>query len=322
MVSPTKPFAFYENQSPKGLDVDVIKTFARKYKLEVNFFEANETFKEVFSTAEHTDTFLKSIESFYYQESLTWCVQQRKPIPIWKHVFHLCKDPLVYTVFFLECCLILFIVSWFQQWEPKQRGWDMHQIFFDGFRGMLGLSMNINPKHFTFRMGFWFYLVCSMLFSIHVSTFLIKVKTNPILGPQVHSIQEIIDGEFTLVGDQFTLRKISQENQSYPMRSLDQFKMVYQPSDYIDQLEWNDKLAVALSRELSRSPTGKDNDSSLKIYCFEHPNNIYEYPLKVLMHKKFSYAKELNTFIRFARECGLIDKWLKEYLPFVKPLAL
>lgn len=51
--------------------------------------------------------------------------------------------------------------------------------------------------------------------------------------------------------------------------------------------------------------------SKLKLYCFNNPNNIYEYSLKILMKKDFALVNELNRFIRYASDGGLIVKWLK-----------
>lgn len=51
-----------------------------------------------------------------------------------------------------------------------------------------------------------------------------------------------------------------------------------------------------------------------QVYCFEKPEIIYEYNLKFLVNKNFSYSKDLNKFIRMASENGLIEKWQKDLL--------
>lgn len=84
------------------------------------------------------------------------------------------------------------------------------------------------------------------------------------------------------------------------------FKSFEHPSDYLDQLKLNDKLAVAASYELSRSKTKH-------IYCFDNENIIYEYSLKMLVRKDFSLLRDLNNFLRGASEGGLIEKWLENY---------
>lgn len=50
MVSPSKPFAFYENGLFKGLDVNIVENFARKFKLKIQYILANESLNEIFLT--------------------------------------------------------------------------------------------------------------------------------------------------------------------------------------------------------------------------------------------------------------------------------
>lgn len=86
--------------------------------------------------------------------------------------------------------------------------------------------------------------------------------------------------------------------------------MVNDSSECLHELEWNNKLAVAISRELSISSKEVGSDS---VYCFDFPNNIYENSINMLLHKNFPHSDDLNRFIRFARESGLILKWLNQY---------
>lgn len=93
---------------------------------------------------------------------------------------------------------------------------------------------------------------------------------------------------------------------------LNRFEVVENASIYFEELKWNNKLAVAVSYEESHSKT-KDVPFEFKkeFYCFAHKDIIYEYSLKMLVRKDFRLLKELNNFIKYANECGLIDKWLK-----------
>lgn len=67
-------------------------------------------------------------------------------------------------------------------------------------------------------------------------------------------------------------------------------------------------LAVAVSK------ANVKNDeifARLNPFCFNGPNHIYEYPLKILAAKRFPFMSELNRFIEMANEAGLIVKWLE-----------
>lgn len=60
MVSQSKPFAFYENQAFKGLDVNIIENFAKKFKLNIKYVLANESLFAVFSTPDKLNNYIYS----------------------------------------------------------------------------------------------------------------------------------------------------------------------------------------------------------------------------------------------------------------------
>lgn len=102
----------------------------------------------------------------------------------------------------------------------------------------------------------------------------------------------------------------------YTSKSLSNFELVDQPNDHLFQLERNDRLAIAISKELSLSPIRKGNnrmDPKLKIYCFGNSNSLHEYELTLLLRKNFPYLNEMNKFLKYASGVGLIEKWLKNY---------
>lgn len=92
------------------------------------------------------------------------------------------------------------------------------------------------------------------------------------------------------------------------MEALKRFEITSEINYYLHQLEWNSELAVATSLERVRN---LQLDKELKLYCFNNANNIYEYSLKILMKKGFPLVDELNRFIQYASDGGLIVKWLK-----------
>lgn len=100
------------------------------------------------------------------------------------------------------------------------------------------------------------------------------------------------------------------------MESLNKFKIIRDPNDYFDQLEQDDKLAVAASREFFISSTSvEERRIKLKkrVHCFNHPEHIHEYSLRILVRKSFPLLEELNGFIERVGENGCVDKWLKRY---------
>lgn len=88
---------------------------------------------------------------------------------------------------------------------------------------------------------------------------------------------------------------------------MEKFKVCDEIDFCLEQLQIDDHLAVAVSREyaLHTRRLGKSS-----YYCFENLNIIYNYGLKIWMKKDFQFANELNQFVEHAVEAGLINKWL------------
>lgn len=63
MVSQMKPFAYYEENSFKGIEIDILENFGKRFKLNIKYLEANETLNEIFSNHNQTKHFLKSVNS-------------------------------------------------------------------------------------------------------------------------------------------------------------------------------------------------------------------------------------------------------------------
>lgn len=74
----------------------------------------------------------------------------------------------------------------------------------------------------------------------------------------------------------------------------------------LSQLEWNSKLAVAISREHAHNNL---LISASKFHCFENSEIIHGYSLKFFVRKDFKYLNNLNEFIQMACTTGLVKKW-------------
>lgn len=65
LASDAKPFVFKDKQSVKGVEIEIIKTFAKKFKLDIDYIVINESLKEVFSNEDRSTQFLQSIDHLY-----------------------------------------------------------------------------------------------------------------------------------------------------------------------------------------------------------------------------------------------------------------
>lgn len=149
----------------------------------------------------------------YHHDSLTWCVQEKQPIALWKNLFRLCEDPSVYAIYFLMAVLSIFFAYFMQQFEELQPKWDWHRITTVAFRGMCSMPSEFNPKIVPTRIFFSFCLFGSLVFSVSILAFYIKALSSVMYEDQVKSIQEIIEKSFKLVGDGFAQQHLVKQKQ-------------------------------------------------------------------------------------------------------------
>lgn len=147
-----------------------------------------------------------------YYDTLTWCVQKQKPIPQWENYFHICRDPMVYLLFTGIAIVILGHGYFMEQFERYPK-WDWNKFVCNCIRGTLGFPNTYNPTFHTTRFGYIIILLTGISVTTVINTMFMIFITNPILEPQVQSIQEIVRQKFSLMGDQFALHQILQQNQ-------------------------------------------------------------------------------------------------------------
>lgn len=90
---------------------------------------------------------------------------------------------------------------------------------------------------------------------------------------------------------------------------LNNFKICTNLDECLSQIDVNPKLAVAIS--LAHASNSYLISSS-QLYCFNNLDIIYEYAMKFLVNKNFTYFEKLNDFIGMASAGGLIEKWYSD----------
>lgn len=151
---------------------------------------------------------------FYYHDKLTWCVQKSKLIPVWKNILHVCRDPLVYILMSSITIGTLFLAYVAEQLEPHHhRKWDWNKCWCNALCCYFGFPCAYNPVNNTCRVGYTLVLYGGIIFVTVINTGLIRILLINIYNPQVQTVQDIIDGQYTLVGDQVALNRIMQQNE-------------------------------------------------------------------------------------------------------------
>lgn len=245
----------------------------------------------------------------YYHDILTWCVKKKQAMPIWKNIFYLCTDSMVWILYTIMCFTVIFTAYFLQQFENVQPKWDWFRITVNGLSVICGYGSVYKPQILSNRIFYTLALFSSMIFGVTMIAFFIKFLSEPIYLKQISFVQELMDESFDLAGDIFALQHLKMQNDEYPTELLERFKSCSDLDACLSQLQINSKLAVAISREHSLN---SHLISPSQIYCFEKSEIIYEYALKFLIRKEFAYIEELNEFIRQASAGGLIEKWHKD----------
>lgn len=157
-----------------------------------------------------TKKYLNASQS-YYHDCLTWCVQKHQPIPRWKSVFYLCTDVNVYVTFLFFAFLTIGCAYYLMKVERDKKDW--HYITLIAITICIGYSHPYRPKSDPLRVLITIGLFAGTIFYTVLTSQLVIRVTVPHFEPQISSITEITNGDFTLAGDHFALQKISHQNE-------------------------------------------------------------------------------------------------------------
>lgn len=194
------------------------KGFSRN---KIIFFRNSDIFIGALDEPSMIKNYLEACHS-YYHDHLTWCVQKAKPIPLWKSIFHLSRHVDVYMGVLVLIIVLLLTCYYLFQYEHPIRTWNEGLLII--FRVAIGISANFEPKSTPLRIFYGLGLFAGTIFSIVVNAILMRNVTTPILNPQIQNIDEITNGEFTLIGDQFALAKLKLQTNVKLLKNVFQFK--------------------------------------------------------------------------------------------------
>lgn len=107
---------------------------------------------------------------------------------------------------------VISIVYFCQQFERHPK-WDWNKISFDGFNCWIGLPCPYRPKTTANRIVYSGCILGSIIYGCLLSSVIMQLVLTPILSPQTKSVQEIIDGDFKLIGERFVFEKLMQPMQ-------------------------------------------------------------------------------------------------------------
>lgn len=158
-------------------------------------------------------------------------------------IFHLCTDPIVYAAYIFTAVCGFGFAYFIQQFERRLR-LDYLRTVMAGVALYFGFGTPYNAQNNAHRVYYTFALFASIIYVTLVNTMVIQLFTSPIYGRQVETIDAILGKNFNLVGSEFELQKLMQQNE---------VKLAW---NSISQLNWS-KIIFNLNLDLFGGLAGK-----------------------------------------------------------------
>lgn len=92
--------------------------------------------------------------------------------------------------------------------------------------------------------------------------------------------------------------------------NMDLISMCPDIDNCLEQLQFDDHLAVGVSREYVKNNHLFANE---QLFCFDEKNHIESDQITVLVYRDKNLINLFNNEIRKFSEAGLISKWIKDY---------
>lgn len=227
---------------------------------------------------------------------------------------------LLTVISFLLSSITCFAATSFED-DPK----DIWTSIFSTIQVAILSVTTLNPKRSVNRFYFGLFLFTGQLVATTFLAFYYIFLMRSIYMQQIDTFEQIADKDFLLAGDGNTrdylmeMNRVNFGNSIISTQSnnnscilfwqlstsqIESFIVCANFSYCLKQLEQNEHLAVAVSRQYARTTT-----SAPKNFCFTKSNNIRNYTVGLLMRAKRVHIDEWNKLIQRVIEAGLIKQW-------------
>lgn len=152
---------------------------------------------------------------FYYYDELTWCVQEKQPIPIWHNFFLLLKDRYTWAAFMVTYISAVCMAYFIQQFETLQPKWDFYRLTISAICHFVGFVYPYKATCLSNRVFFVLSLFACKVFESSSIAISIGMLNKPRFKEQIKTVEEIINPQdpFELTGDYFSLQQLLKQNE-------------------------------------------------------------------------------------------------------------
>lgn len=179
---------------------------------QIRFFNSNSHFHSDVDVFAGGLSYSSVIEDYmvasipYEYNEFTWCVQKSRPIPLWLNSFKICKDKILWVMFVIQIIMLLVVAYVLQMNEQHKVG--SHMLILVGAANFFCLPTTYRPESAAVRFYFISVVFAGMLYSIILITTEALVVLHPILTMQIATVDQLVDYDLKLMGNQFTYTKI------------------------------------------------------------------------------------------------------------------
>lgn len=143
----------------------------------------------------------------------------KQQVPVNKVIFHLVNDKYVYIVFAVMIAMVGLLSYFLQQFERHPK-WNFPKLFTSGMGAFLGFPCTYNPRNTAHRLGYFWFLFGCLIFATVLNATLIKLFESPLYYHQTATIEEIVNGDYNLIGGKVAQQKLLQQNQVFELLEI------------------------------------------------------------------------------------------------------
>lgn len=155
----------------------------------------------------------------------------------------MCKDWRVFVIMTVLLILVNITSYVLQQFEDVYPKWDWYRLMTCGFANVFGLSYTYKPKILANRIYYACMLISALIYAIFLVAYGQHFMAIPIYGNQISSVSEIVDKDYTWVGDSFALAQLYKQNKvtesiELCLLTLPQFYISHLTNRFIHRNYW------------------------------------------------------------------------------------
>lgn len=210
---------------------------------------------------------------------------------------------------------------------------NFHECHMVIFQVMLTMPTNFEARSALMRLIYVPAAICCQILNVTVIAYYTMFFISPARWSQATNIKEMTEYKFQLSGEQYALSYLRLKNlvradarhtvtilfqhihkwirsfSQYSATFLDGYRVCDNIDSCLDQLKWNDKLAISVSHQHARNYPPMP---FTEMTCFDQFEAIHTYFISMLVWKDHPALLDVITLTNRAFEGGLIVKWARD----------